>query len=107
MSGEEADDDPPRHVAVASAREEALAALRRVREQCEYKAFGNGRIREPEHERVRVKYLKTLVSACNSERRLLQDRELDALAEEVEELRQRLDGEEPTGDLALADGGSP
>lgn len=69
-----------------AAREEAIRELREVREQARYKAIGEGRIRDPERERVRIKYLRTVVYAANAERQLLSDRDLDSMMNELEDL---------------------
>lgn len=69
-----------------TAREEAIRELREVREQARYKAIGDGRLRDPERERVRCKYLRTIVYAANAERQLLSDRDLDHLMNELEDL---------------------
>lgn len=97
------DDSAPRHVDVASDRAEALAALRQVREEGLRKSLGNGRIRDEQKEKVRVRYLKVVVSACNAERRLLRDRDLDALAGEVDALKAHLAGDDDTADAAASD----
>jgi hypothetical protein len=69
-----------------TAREEVIGELREVREQARYKAIGDGRIRDPEREKVRIKYLRTIVYAANTERSLLKDRDLDAMLNELEDL---------------------
>lgn len=69
-----------------AAREEAIRELREIREQARYKAIGEGRIRDPERERVRIKYLRTVVYAANAERQLLSDRDLDSMMNELEDL---------------------
>jgi hypothetical protein len=69
-----------------TAREEAIRELREVREQARYKSIGDGRIRDPEREKVRIKYLRTIVYAANAERQLLKDRDLDAMLNELEDL---------------------
>lgn len=69
-----------------TAREEAIRELREVREQARYKAIGDGRIRDPEREKVRIKYLRTIVYAANAERQLLKDSDLDRMLNELEDL---------------------
>jgi len=73
---------------IQSAREEALATLSDVVEQARYKSLGDGRIRSPEKEKIRLKYLRVIVSAQAERRKLLADRDLDELAEKVEQLQE-------------------
>lgn len=69
-----------------SDREKALADLREAREYARYKSLGDGRLRSPEKEKLRIKYLRTLVYAANAERGLLADKDLDEMKEELESL---------------------
>ena len=73
---------------VQTAREEALATLSDVVEQARYKSLGDGRIRSPEKEKIRLKYLRVIVSAQAERRKLLADKDLDELAEKVEQLQE-------------------
>lgn len=89
-------------------RERAIAELREVREHARYKVFGKGRIRDAEKEQVRIKWCRLIVQSANAERRLLNDRELEELAAELAELRERLDVPADDGAAStelLADGG--
>ena len=70
-------------------REEALAKLSDVTEYAEYKVFGKGRIRNEQKEHIRIKYLRTIVSAANAKRSLLKDRDLDELADRIAELEEQ------------------
>ena len=72
---------------IQTAREEALATLGEVVEQARYKSLGDGRIRSPEKEKIRLQYLRVIISAQGERRKLLQDKDLDELAEEVERLK--------------------
>lgn len=72
-------------------REQAIEELREVRDHARYKVFGDGRIRSPEKERVRIQYLRVLVHSANSERQLLKDAELEEMMARLEELEGRLD----------------
>ena len=72
---------------IQTAREEALATLGEVLEQARYKSLGDGRIRSPEKEKIRLQYLRVIISAQGERRKLLQDKDLDELAEEVERLK--------------------
>ena len=72
---------------IQTPREEALATLGEVVEQARYKSLGDGRIRSPEKEKIRLQYLRVIISAQGERRKLLQDKDLDELAEEVERLK--------------------
>lgn len=48
----------------------------------------NGRIRDPEKDKVRVQYYRTLGYMMRTKRKILEDRTLEELAEEIEELRE-------------------
>ena len=74
---------------IESEREETIERLNEVVDHAEYKVFGNGRIRDEEKERIRIKYLNLIVSAANSKRSLLKDRDLDELAERIAELEEQ------------------
>lgn len=78
---------------IQSQRDEALAELNDVVEQARYKTLGDGRIRSPEKERVRLKYLRVIISALNARRQYLNDKDLDELAGRVEELEEEIDAE--------------
>ena len=78
---------------IQSQRDEALAELNDVVEQARYKTLGNGRIRSPKKERVRLKYLRVIISALNARRQYLNDKDLDELAGRVEELEEEIDAE--------------
>lgn len=80
-------DDPPTEA--LSDREKALVKLNNVTEFAEYKIFGKGQLRDPERERLRIKYLNTIVSAANAKRALLKDRDLDDLADRIAELEEQ------------------
>ncbi|MFP4006115.1 MAG: hypothetical protein ACLFUR_05305 [Candidatus Hadarchaeia archaeon] len=53
----------------------------------------NGRIRKPENERVRVKWIRSLGYLVGQYRRLLKDRDLEELAERVEKLEEQRNAE--------------
>ena len=78
---------------IQSQRDEALAELNDVVEQARYKTLGDGRIRSPEKERVRLKYLRVIISALNARRQYLNDKDLDELAGRVKELEEEIDAE--------------
>ena len=76
---------------IQSEREDALASLSEVIEQARYKSLGDGRIRSPEKERIRLKYLRVIISAQDTRRKILADKDLDELADEIEELKENYD----------------
>lgn len=71
---------------IQSARDDALAVLSDVVDEARYKSLGDGRIRKPESERVRLRYLRVIISAQAERRKILADKDLDELAERVEAL---------------------
>ena len=52
----------------------------------------NGRIRSPEHERVRIKWIRALAYAVNIRRQVVENKDLEQLAAEVEELKREQEG---------------
>lgn len=52
----------------------------------------NGRIRNPEHEKVRIKQYRCMAYLVRTKRKVLEDQTLEELAAEVEELRDEKDG---------------
>lgn len=64
-------------------------------EEAQYK-IENGRVRSPENEKVRVKWIRALAYTVNVRRQVANDRDLQELAEEVEELKREY---EEGGDL--------
>lgn len=77
---------------IQSARDDALASLDEVIEQSRYKSLGDGRIRSPEKERIRLKYLRVIVSAQAERRKLLADKHLDEMRQRLEEIEQQDNG---------------
>ena len=47
----------------------------------------NGRVRDPEREKVRIKWVRALAYAVNVRRQVANDRDLEELAQQVEELK--------------------
>lgn len=80
------DDDLPADADAQTAREAALQDLREARSWAQYKVTGEGRIRDTERCETRIKLLRLVIQSCNAERRLLQDAQLDELAERLNEL---------------------
>ncbi len=76
-----------------SERDEALATLSDIVDYARYKSLGDGRIRSPEKERIRLKYLRVIVSAQSERRKLLADKELEELQERLEALEERQEAE--------------
>jgi len=74
---------------IQSERDDALATLSDVVDHARYKSLGDGRIRSPEKERIRLKYLRVIVSAQGERRKLLADKELEELAERLEALEEQ------------------
>ena len=74
---------------IQSERDEALASLTEIVDHARYKSLGDGRIRSESKERVRLKYLRVMVSALDSRRQYLADKDLDELAEEIEALKEQ------------------
>jgi len=87
---EDADTDPETGTGPPTDRDDALGDLRDVRDHARYKVFGKGRIRDAEKEDIRIKYLRLIVQSANAERRLLADKELEDMADELDELRAEL-----------------
>jgi predicted RecB family endonuclease len=53
----------------------------------------NGRVRSPENEKVRIKWIRALAYAVNVRRQVANDRDLEELAEKVEQLQRRNGGQ--------------
>jgi hypothetical protein len=80
----------PDHADVArSTREETIARLDTVIDYAEYKSLGDGQIVDVENERIRIKFLNTIVSAANAKRAMLKDKDLDELGERIAELEEQ------------------
>ena len=74
---------------IQTAREEALATLTEVVDHARYKSLGDGRIRDESKSRIRLKYLRVIISAQAERRKLLQDKELEELAERLEAIEEQ------------------
>jgi len=57
-------------------------------EEARYKVE-NGRVRSPENEKVRIKWVRALAYAVNVRRQVANDRDLQDLAEEVEAIKEQ------------------
>lgn len=78
-----ADDHP---ADAQAARDAALQDLREIRQFARHKTTGDGRIRDHDRAEIRIKYMRLIVQAANAECRLLRDKDLDELAERLDEL---------------------
>jgi len=74
---------------IQSERDNALAELSEVVGEARYKSLGDGRIRNPESERIRLKYLRIIIQANSERRKLLADKELEEMRERLEALEER------------------
>lgn len=74
---------------IQSERDNALAELSEVIGEARYKSLGDGRIRNPESERIRLKYLRIIIQANSERRKLLADKELEEMRERLEALEER------------------
>lgn len=59
-------------------------------DEMEYKIIGNGRIANPDNEKIRVTYLKGIINGCNVAARILKDKNLSDLEEEIRILKKGL-----------------
>ena len=59
-------------------------------DEMEYKIIGNGRIANPDNEKIRVTYLKGIINGCNVAARILKDKNLSDLEEEIKMLKRGL-----------------
>lgn len=50
----------------------------------------NGRIRDEEHEKIKINQLKLIINACNVGNRILKDRQLDDYEKDIEALKNGL-----------------
>lgn len=70
-----------------------LEVLDAAIEEAKYKVE-NGRVRSPENEKVRIKWIRALAYTVNVKRQVANDRDLQELAEEVEALKEQYDEED-------------
>ncbi len=56
-----------------------------------HRKIESGRVYDPENEKVRIKWIRSLAYAVNVRRQVTNDRDLAELAAEVDELKERLD----------------
>ena len=74
---------------IQTERDEALATLSEVIDHARYKSLGDGRIRSPEKERIRLKYLRVIISAQDTRRKILADKDLEELHERLKEIEEQ------------------
>jgi hypothetical protein len=77
---------------IQSARDDALASLNEVIEQARYKSLGDGRIRSPEKEKIRLKFMRVIISAQAERRKVLADKEIEELKERLERIEEQQSG---------------
>jgi hypothetical protein len=92
MSAESRADATGDGAAVATAEYDAMlddldTAIAEARRKIE-----EGRVRDPDREKVRIKWVRALAYAVNVRRQVANDRNLEALAEEIDELKGRQPG---------------
>lgn len=63
----------------------------------------NGRVYDAENEKVRIKWIRALAYAVNIRRQVANDRDLEELADEIEQLKQQQQGN--TSGTGLVTGG--
>ena len=76
---------------IQTERDNALAELKDVIEHCRYKSLGDGRIRNPESEKIRLKQMRLIVQANAERRKILADKELEELSQRLENLEDEWD----------------
>lgn len=59
-------------------------------DEMEHKVIGNGRLANPDTDKVRVTYLKAIINGCNVTARILKDKQLSDLEEEIRILKKGL-----------------
>ncbi len=77
-----------RNMNVPQNRIEMLSHLKSVINQCEHK-LENGRIRKPEHDKVRIQYYRCMIYAISTARSLLNDHKLKEIEERIEALEEK------------------
>jgi hypothetical protein len=70
--------------------EQLDVAIEAAREKVE-----SGRVYDADNEKVRIKWIRALAYALNVRRQIVQDRDLEELTREVEELKQHLENANP------------
>jgi len=86
MSTDVGADTPDASTVPTTDYDEMLATLDVAIEEARRK-IENGRVRDPDREKVRCKQWKTLGYLINVRRQVANDRDIESLAEEIEELK--------------------
>jgi hypothetical protein len=94
--------DPPDDLPAVTEYEEMLDTLDVAIDEVQRK-IENGRVRDPEREKVRVKQYRALGYLVNIRRQIANDRDLEALAEEIEALKERQGDGRSGDDAAVVD----
>lgn len=81
--------DGPDSDEIQGRRDDALAVLSDITDFARYKSIGDGRIRSPEKDRIRIKYLRLIVQSQGERRKLLRDKELEELEERLERIEEQ------------------
>lgn len=76
---------PPCH---SLTRSEILKVLSEIIRLCCKKTSGEGRIRDPEADKIRIQYLRTAIMACQTALSGLKDLELDSIDERLSKLEE-------------------
>jgi len=74
-------------------REDVLALLEDAIDEAHRKACGNGRVYDPENERVRQGWLKTVGYLAGQYRQMLRDEDLEAMRREIDDLREQVEAD--------------
>ena len=74
---------------IQSERDNALAELSEVIDEARYKSLGDGRIRNPQSEKIRLKYLRIIIQANAERRKYLADKDLEDLKERLERIEEQ------------------
>ncbi|MBY6294561.1 hypothetical protein GLU60_04185 [Nanohaloarchaea archaeon H01] len=74
---------------IQSERDNALAELSEVIDEARYKSLGDGRIRNPQSEKIRLKYLRIIIQANAERRKYLADKDLEELKERLERIEEQ------------------
>ena len=74
---------------IQSERDNALAELSEVIDEARYKSLGDGRIRNPQSEKIRLKYSRIINQANAERRKYLADKDLEELKERLERIEEQ------------------
>jgi hypothetical protein len=75
-------------VEIQSTRDTVLSELYDVIDFARYKSLEDGRIRDPEKERIHLKYLRIMIQVQGERRKMLADKGIIELTECIEQLKQ-------------------